>query len=129
MINLLLEIKKGQNKNEEKKKENESFAVPNDATDWEKSSEMKQHQVPQITNQDLTAQALIFFLAGYETVSSVMSYTCYEMAINPDIQNKLRLEIQNVYKDTKRRPSYEVLLEMKYLDMVVTGITFSHQFF
>jgi len=128
MINLLLEIKKGQNKNEEKKKGNESFAVPDDAVDWEKSSEVKQHQVPQTTNQDLTAQALIFFLAGYETVSSVMGYTCYELAINPDIQNKLRLEIQNVYEDTKRRPSYEVLLGMKYMDMVVTGKKFSNYF-
>lgn len=129
MINLLLEFKKGQQQNEEKNEKDEGFAVADDTINWEKIAKVKQHQVHQITNQDITAQALIFFLAGYETVSSVMSYTCYELAITPDVQDKLRLEIQNVYKDTKGKPSYEVLLGMKYLDMVVTGITFVRIFF
>lgn len=128
MLNLLLEIKKGQHKNDEKNEKIEGFAVADDTINWEKSAKTKPHQVHQITNQDITAQALIFFLAGYETVSFAMSYTCYELAINPDVQDKLRQEIRNVYKDTKRRPSYEVLLGMKYMDMVVTGITFSTKF-
>lgn len=46
-----------------------------------------------------------------------MRFLCYELAINPDVQQKLQSEIDNVFNSDKL--SYENLLKMKYLDMVV----------
>lgn len=44
----------------------------------------------------MTAQAFTFFLAEFNTVSRIMSFT-HEIAINPDIQSKLREEIAKMF--------------------------------
>ncbi|XP_044253641.1 cytochrome P450 9e2-like isoform X2 [Tribolium madens] len=69
-----------------------------------------------ISDEDITAQALIFFFAGFDTVSSAMCFLSYELATNPDIQKKLLQEIDSV----NGKPTYEVLMNLKYLDMVVS---------
>ncbi|XP_013907915.1 PREDICTED: cytochrome P450 3A24-like [Thamnophis sirtalis] len=49
-----------------------------------------------LTDAEILAQATIFILAGYETVSSALSFLTYELAIHPDIQQKLQEEIDKV---------------------------------
>lgn len=73
-----------------------------------------------ITDTDVAAQALIFFFAGFDTVSSLMSFASHEIAINPDIQTRLRAEINQTLKDTNGKLTYEALLQMKYMDMVIS---------
>lgn len=46
----------------------------------------------------LVAQAAVFFTGGFETSSSTMSFTLYELAMNPEIQTKLREEILDTLK-------------------------------
>ncbi|XP_070556743.1 cytochrome P450 3A5-like [Ptychodera flava] len=70
------------------------------------------------TNEEILAQSLIFFLAGYETTSTLMSYVAYSMATNPDIQEKLCTEIDDVMANHEE-PSYDVVSKMPYLDMIV----------
>lgn len=62
------------------------------------------------------AQVFVFLAAGFETSSSVTSYCLYELAVNQDIQEKLREEIS-----AAQPLSYQNLQEMRYLDMVVHG--------
>jgi len=45
----------------------------------------------------------------------------YEMAINPDIQEVLRNEIDTVLKKHDGNISYEAIQDMTYLDKVVAG--------
>jgi len=68
---------------------------------------------------DMTSQVFIFFLAGFESSSTVMSLTMYELAINPDIQRKLQNEIDQVLEDTNGQPSYDDINRMTYLNAVV----------
>ncbi|EFN61087.1 Cytochrome P450 9e2 [Camponotus floridanus] len=42
---------------------------------------------------DMVAQAFVFFFAGFDTSSTAMSFVAYELAANPDVQIKLRQEI------------------------------------
>lgn len=49
---------------------------------------------------ELTAQCLIFFLAGYHTTSVTLSFTSYLLALHQDIQEKLYKEVNNELKDT-----------------------------
>lgn len=69
----------------------------------------------------MAAQALLFFVAGFDTVSSGMTTLLLELAMNPDIQEKLRQEIDEYYKNSNGNNEYETLSQLKYLDMVISG--------
>lgn len=69
----------------------------------------------------LLAQGVVFLSAGFESSSSVISFSLYEMCLNKDIQNKLRNEIKTVLAKHNNELSYECVAEMVYLDMVVSG--------
>lgn len=75
----------------------------------------------ELTDDEITAQAGVFFFAGFESVSGLMSFGAYELALQPDIQDKLRAEIHGVLEENGGKLTYEGLLKMKYMDMVVTG--------
>ncbi|XP_075167816.1 cytochrome P450 6g1-like [Haematobia irritans] len=68
----------------------------------------------------LYAQAAIFLLGGFETSSSAMAHGLFELAKNPELQEKLRIEILETFAEGEL--SYESLANMEYLDMVVHEI-------
>ncbi|XP_036144260.1 cytochrome P450 9e2-like [Monomorium pharaonis] len=72
----------------------------------------------ELTILNMTSQAFIFFVAGFETSSTLMSFVAHEIAVNPDVQEKLQNEIDKVLEDTNGHPSYEAINEMKYLNAV-----------
>lgn len=72
-----------------------------------------------LTNEEMTYQAFIFFLAGFDTVSTLLSFVAHEIAVNPAIQAKLREEIEEVYRKTDGKPTYESIKEMSYMDAVI----------
>ncbi|XP_050300190.1 uncharacterized protein LOC126738794 [Anthonomus grandis grandis] len=72
----------------------------------------------EMTENIMVGSALQFFVAGFETVSNVLSFMLYELAIHPDIQRRLRKEIlEHTDEDGL---TYESLNNMKYLDMCVS---------
>jgi len=66
-------------------------------------------------------QALQFLGAGFETSGSTLHFALYEIALHPDIQNRLRAEIMLVLNKHNGQLTYDGLQEMAYLDMVVSG--------
>ncbi|XP_056638506.1 probable cytochrome P450 6a20 [Diorhabda sublineata] len=68
------------------------------------------------TSVDIVANAASFFGDGYETSSRVMAFLVFELAANPDIQDKLRNEINTVLENNDNSLNYEVIQNMKYLD-------------
>ncbi|KAK9885354.1 hypothetical protein WA026_010851 [Henosepilachna vigintioctopunctata] len=69
--------------------------------------------------EDITAQALIFFFSGFGTVSSVLSFLTYELAVNPDIQKRLYEEVSQ-FRSKNDKLTYEGLGSLTYLDMVLS---------
>lgn len=53
-----------------------------------------------------------------------MKFLLLELAINPDIQDRLRKEIQEHHENNQGKVDYEKLNEIKYLDMVLSGMYF-----
>lgn len=78
-----------------------------------------------LTDEDITAQCLLLFIGGFETVSQTMNFLAYELAIHPEIQEQLQEEIDIIHNECDGTLTYDILMKMKYLDMVVSGIFFS----
>lgn len=74
-----------------------------------------------MTNELMTAQAFVFFLAGFETSSSTISHALYELALSPDVQNKLRKEITEELQKNNGELTYDGVKSMKYLNKVFLG--------
>ncbi|PRD29040.1 UNVERIFIED_CONTAM: Cyp6a23 [Trichonephila clavipes] len=48
-----------------------------------------------LSMDELVAQCVIFFLAGYDTTASTLSFATYMLALDQDIQDKLRQEVDD----------------------------------
>lgn len=77
-----------------------------------------------ITLNELAAQAFIFFIAGFETSSSTLACCLYELALQPDIQAKAREDVRNALKRHNGKVTYEMVLDMPYVDNVINGKRF-----
>lgn len=69
----------------------------------------------------IAAQVCVFFLGGFETAATSMSFCLYELSLNQDVQRRLREEIDHVLKEHKGQFTYNALEQMEYLDHVVAG--------
>lgn len=50
-----------------------------------------------------------------------MCFMAYELAVNTDIQDRLRKEIEETNEQCAGTLTYEALMKMKYMDMVASG--------
>lgn len=73
-----------------------------------------------LTIEQAAAQAFIFFLAGFETTSTTISFALFEMAQNQEIQQKAREEVVKLWRKHSEI-NYDSVMEMHYLDTVIFG--------
>nr|WDY85982.1 cytochrome P450 6HX2 [Pagiophloeus tsushimanus] len=73
----------------------------------------------QFSIDDLIANCVIFFLAGFDTSSKTMQYALAELARNQELQDKTRNDIKRVLDKNNGIMTYEGLQEMTYLRQVV----------
>jgi cytochrome P450 family 9 len=123
MIQLLMEARKGLSKEiaqaEETPKINEGFSATEEIN---LKDTIKVHKKT-LDDDDITSQCLIFFLAGFETISNLLCFASHELAVNPDYQQRLYEEVKQVSDEmhaNNEELSYEKLQSMKYLDMFVS---------
>lgn len=116
MINLLMQAKKGQISSDVTKE-----GITNQLAETEEFQELGNSGQLKWTNDELVAQCLLFFLAGFDTTSTSLAFASYELALNPDMQQKLREEIKENSLDRKEI-SYDTLMKMKYLDQFVSEV-------
>nr|ACZ97407.2 cytochrome P450 CYP9A37 [Zygaena filipendulae] len=115
MIHLLMEARKGNLKHDDKvTKDWGGFAAVEE-------SDVGKKQVNAVwTDEELIAQAVMFFIAGFETVSTAMVFCLHELAMNPDIQDTLVREIQENHEKSDGEIDYNSIQQMAYMDMVVS---------
>lgn len=88
--------------------------------EWQTTIANDNHKTLSISQ--LTAQTLIFFVAGFETSSSVISYSLYEIAKNLEIQRKVQAEIDAVLTKFNGQFTYESISELSYLECCIDGL-------
>ncbi|KAJ1520474.1 hypothetical protein ONE63_003600 [Megalurothrips usitatus] len=67
----------------------------------------------------LPAQAFVFFLAGFETSSSTLANCLTELSQHPEVQERLREEVDRVLAAHDGKLSYDVMHEMTYMEQVL----------
>ncbi|XP_077294134.1 putative cytochrome P450 6a14 [Arctopsyche grandis] len=72
-----------------------------------------------IDDKFMTAQAFVFFAAGFETTANVIGFTLHELAYNLDVQEKVIDEITDVLNTFNGKLSYDAISKMTYLEMVI----------
>ena len=108
VIQLLVQAKEGQLKLETGDAEELSY------------TESKIKKISNWTDEDLVAQALVFFLGGFETTATLMQAASFELSRNPEVQQTLIDEVDEMIEKLDGKSiSYEQLHEMMFLDMVV----------
>ncbi|XP_030745865.1 probable cytochrome P450 6a21 isoform X1 [Sitophilus oryzae] len=72
-----------------------------------------------LTVDEIIAQCFVFFVAGFETSSTTMSFALLELSQNQDVQDRLRKENEEVLEQHGGNVTYNAVMSMEYLDKVV----------
>uniref|UniRef100_A0A2C9JYP8 Cytochrome P450 n=1 Tax=Biomphalaria glabrata TaxID=6526 RepID=A0A2C9JYP8_BIOGL len=68
-------------------------------------------------SSSLQGQAIVFILAGYDTVATVLSFTLFFLAMHPECCQKAQAEVDA--KCGKEFPDYDKVQTLTYLDMCI----------
>jgi cytochrome P450 family 6 len=74
-----------------------------------------------LTFEQIAAEAFVFFLAGFETSSTTMTFCLHELSLHQDIQEKARRNVLEVMERFGGKITYEALNEMTYLEQCING--------
>jgi len=111
LIDLMLDSIKTQGNLNEEEAENDQF---------EKDMKLKNSKRKQLDESMIVATAMVLLVAGYDTTGMTLSYLSYELANNPEVQERLQEEIDEAFEDADDQfPDYSVIQSLPYLDMVI----------
>uniref|UniRef100_A0A8D8PE48 Cytochrome P450 9e2 n=1 Tax=Culex pipiens TaxID=7175 RepID=A0A8D8PE48_CULPI len=116
MIHLLMQARQGMLKHQQQEVEqNAGFAAV------EESEIGRANSTHVMTENEMIGQCFFFFLAGFDTVSTALIFLAYELALNTDVQEKLRKEVEETNRTLNGGSlTYDSLHKMTYLDMVLS---------
>jgi len=72
-------------------------------------------------DEALIANCVLFIIAGFDTTQSLLLYAAYALALNLEVQEKLRKEVDETFKNCNGDLTYEAIHKMEYMDMVLNG--------
>lgn len=75
-----------------------------------------------ITFDQLVAQSFSFIVAGYETITSTLTFSLLEIAQNKCIYDKLMVEIYEKLEKNDGELNYNCIEGMKYMKMILQGM-------
>ncbi|XP_046569791.1 cytochrome P450 3A8-like [Haliotis rubra] len=84
--------------------------------DTETVLDFKYYKKRGLTNYEIFCNSHIFLLAGYDTSSNALTFTVYNLATHPEIQERLYQSIMTHIG--KRKPTYAEVTKLQYLENV-----------
>lgn len=70
---------------------------------------------------DIAAQALVFFTAGFEFVATLLSFATLLLAVHQDIQQQVKEEVDEVLAEHGGQVTYEAVQRIRRLDNILSG--------
>lgn len=64
---------------------------------------------------------MAFYLQGFETSSTTMTFTLHELSLNQELQERARENVREVLARHNGKITYESLSEMTYLEQCING--------
>ncbi|XP_052750668.1 probable cytochrome P450 9f2 isoform X2 [Galleria mellonella] len=111
MIHLLMEASKGTLKNTSIEKDDVGFATTEET--------LKPRSVTRKwTEDEIISQLFTFFAAGFDSTAGAITFSVHELAVNPEVQEKLYQEIKG-FEEYGKTLSYENVAQLKYMDCVI----------
>lgn len=74
-----------------------------------------------LTIEQCAAQVALFYLAGFDTTASAISYCLFELSRQPDLLKRLQREIDDTMTKHNNVITYDCIQEMPFLDLCVRG--------
>jgi len=74
-----------------------------------------------LTEDVICAQSILFFLAGFDTTQSLLLFATYQLAISPEIQDKLAEEVEESFEQNGGKFTYESVHEMEFMEKFISG--------
>jgi len=111
VLQLLMELRSG------------SVEAENDGTEdnFEKDAKLHGHKgTVTLTDDLLVAQALLFFFGGFDSIETLIMFAAYELALHPEVQQRLANELKNAAEKNNGDLNYDVINQLEYLDMVIS---------
>ncbi|XP_038210419.1 cytochrome P450 9e2-like [Zerene cesonia] len=72
------------------------------------------------SDEILSAQAFFFFIAGVEPTAQALFATLVELGRHPEYLEKVQNEIDEAFKMHDNKMDYDIVMNMKYIDMVIS---------
>lgn len=73
----------------------------------------------EIDDDGIREEVNTFLFAGHDTVSMGLSFCLFMLANHKHVQEKVRAEMDEIFKDSERPASFDDLKNMKYLEMCI----------
>merc|ERR1711994_273054 len=83
---------------------------------FEKDAKLNHHSKQTFDELVIVATAIVLLVAGYDTTGTTLGFACYYLAKNPDVQEKLREEVDDIVGDSDKELTYDDLQSMTYVD-------------
>eukprot|EP00914_Ancora_sagittata_P013173 GHVO01025656.1.p1 GENE.GHVO01025656.1~~GHVO01025656.1.p1 ORF type:complete len:508 (-),score=72.24 GHVO01025656.1:72-1595(-) len=119
LVNQAIEVRKNIDPNAPER--NDFLQIMLDAKEMKpvkEGEDLENKQRKPLTDADVLSNCIIFFFAAYGTIGDTMSMILFALADNPEVQEQILEEINNVLDDSKKC-SYDQVKQLGYLDMVV----------
>ncbi|PVD38390.1 hypothetical protein C0Q70_01004 [Pomacea canaliculata] len=84
--------------------------------DYEDNEKPENERLKSLSEDEVLGQATAILLGGYETTSTTLKFLSYNLALHPEIQEKVVQEIKDQLGDGD--VTYEDVAKLKYLDVV-----------
>jgi len=74
-----------------------------------------------LDDEAIVANCVLFIIGGFDTTQLLVWLAAYALELNPEVQDKLRKEVDETFKNGDGELSYYAINKMKYMEMVLNG--------